>query len=77
MKAIFINKIGDLALILAILIVFYTFNTLDFLILSSLVPFFSNKSFFFLGLKFKLLNIICGFFLIGSVSKSAQLILHI
>ena len=77
MKAIFVNKIGDLSLILGILLTFYTFNTVDFLTLSGLVPFFFNKSFFFLGLKFKILNLICWFFLIGSVSKSAQLILHI
>ena len=76
MKAIFVNKIGDLSLILGILLIFYTFNSLDFLIISSLVPFFFNKSFFF-GLKLKVLNLICWFLLIGSVSKSAQLLLHI
>jgi len=47
MKAIFVNKLGDLSLILGILLIFYTFNTLDFLVLSGLVPFFFNKTFFF------------------------------
>lgn len=42
MKAIFVNKVGDLSLILGILLTFYTFNTLDFLTLSGLVPFFFN-----------------------------------
>jgi len=59
MKAIFVNKLGDLSLILGILLIFYTFNTLDFLVLSGLVPFFFNKTFFFLNFEFKILNLIC------------------
>lgn len=77
MKAVFINKIGDLSIILGILLIFYTFNTFDFLILSGLVPFFYKKTFFFFGFNFKILNLISWFLLIGSVSKSAQLILHV
>jgi len=77
MKAIFVNKIGDLSLIVSILLIFYTFNTLDFVILSGLVPFFFKQFFFFLGFKFKILNLICWFLLIGAVSKSAQLVLHV
>ena len=77
MKAIFINKLGDFALLVAIFLIFYTFKTLDFLNLAHLAPFFFNKYFLFLNFKFKILNLICFFLLIGSISKSAQIILHV
>lgn len=77
LKAILVNKLGDLSLILGIILTLYSFNSVDFLTLSALSPFFSNQTFFFLGIKFKILNLICFCFLIASVSKSAQVFFHI
>lgn len=77
MKAIFINKFGDFSLLFAIFLIFYTFKTLDFLTLMNLVPFFYNKFFIFNNLRYSVINLICFFLVIGSISKSAQILLHV
>jgi len=49
-KAMIINRIGDLALTLGILSIFVVFKTLNFVVVFSLLPYVSNYTFFFLML---------------------------
>jgi proton-translocating NADH-quinone oxidoreductase chain L len=75
--AVFVNKIGDISLLLGFTILFYIFYNFDFSIL-----FLSVMSTLYIGLAEMnitvtlLLYIVCFFFIIGAVGKSAQLGLH-
>lgn len=64
MKAISVNRIGDLGLILAMVAIYAMFQTLDFATLFSIVPYSSE------------LNGIALLLFIGAVGKSAQIGLH-
>ena len=55
-KAMIFNRIGDFSLIIALLIIFINFKTLDYQIISALIPFFIHNK--IVGLDFFLLNII-------------------
>jgi NADH-ubiquinone oxidoreductase chain 5 len=64
-KAIIINKVGDLALVTGIILVYFFFGSIDFPIV------FCTSSY-----DFYILDLICFFFFLGTVGKSAQLGLH-
>jgi len=76
LKAIFINRIGDFGVILGIVLLFFVFQSVDFEIVFSLVPFFEEQNILFMGLSFNVLEILSFFLFIGSVGKSAQIGLH-
>lgn len=76
-KAMLVNRIGDLALLIAMSILFYFFGTLKYAVIFALVPYFVDVNFYFILFNFKLLNVICFFLFIGAMGKSAQLGLHI
>lgn len=76
MKAIIINRIGDLGLSLGIASCFYTFLTVDFNIIFNLTPYVLNESFYFLSYEFNKISVIAFFIFIGAVGKSAQIGLH-
>lgn len=75
-KAMLMNRIGDFALALAIFLCFYVFGTVDYTILFSLAPYYTNTYFIIANIKFHLLELICILLFIGAVGKSAQLGLH-
>lgn len=75
-KALIINRIGDFGLSLGILTTFWIFNSVDYLIIFSLVPLFENYNLFFMGIYFNGLTLIGIFLFIGAIGKSAQLGLH-
>lgn len=66
MKAILINRVGDIGLVLAMFMLFKEFGTLEFLTISGLVE-ASNRG---------VIEIICLLLFVGAVGKSAQLGLH-
>nr|YP_001648573.1 NADH dehydrogenase subunit 5 [Ptilocaulis walpersi]ABW83894.1 NADH dehydrogenase subunit 5 [Ptilocaulis walpersi] len=67
-KAMLINRVGDLGLVIALIMIFKEFGTLDFSIISSsLITFEINNN---------SLTIICLLLFIGAIGKSAQLGLH-
>lgn len=70
------NRIADVFFIIAILLLFVNFNTLDYIIIFNLIPFTTNYTYFFLGLNFNLITLISFFLFIGSIGKSAQIGLH-
>jgi|SRR5579883_266581 len=66
MKAIIVNRVGDYAFVLGIVIVFATFHSVDFNVIFSLSPYISSINLIIIGL----------LFVIIIVGKSAQFILH-
>ena len=67
-KAMLVNRVGDVGLILAMILIWLTFGTLEFgaLFSSSIFQWVTDQTLFF----------ICLFLLIGAIGKSAQLGLH-
>jgi NADH-ubiquinone oxidoreductase chain 5 len=77
LKAMIINRIGDYSLLLSIVLIFFTFRSLDYSTVFVLVPFFVEKKIILFQLHhFKVINLISFLLFVGSVGKSAQLGLH-
>ena len=76
LKALIVNRIGDFSLSIGIFLTFYTFKSLNYSIIFSLVPLALDNSIYFLNFKLHSLTLISIFFFIGAVGKSAQLGLH-
>jgi len=62
-KAVLVNKIGDITLIIAMCFIFIFFKSLDFSVIFNLLPIFSLISINFLFFNIDLLTIICFFFI--------------
>nr|UNJ18905.1 NADH dehydrogenase subunit 5 [Cyanidiaceae sp.] len=75
-KAIVINRIGDVGLSLGILLIFLEFRSVDYLIVFNLVPSIFFESFNFFNIEVSFCTIICLFLFIGVMGKSAQIGLH-
>lgn len=75
-KAMLVNRVGDLGLCLALCCIFFSFHSLDYAAIFASSFFLESSSFSFLGYPFSSLNFICFFLFWGAVGKSAQLGLH-
>lgn len=75
-KAMLLNRIGDLALIVGISILIFSFNSLKYSVIFNLIFYYLNIEFIFFNYSFKLINLICITLFIGAMGKSAQLGLH-
>ena len=75
-KAMILNRVGDLGLIIGLLLIFLTFKSLDYSTVFSMVPLLCNTPISFLNMKFHTLDLICFFIFVGAIGKSAQLGLH-
>jgi NADH-ubiquinone oxidoreductase chain 5 len=77
-KAMLINRIGDFALLLAIFLIYFIFNSLDYDIIFTLVPLcnFNELKIIFGNLHIPIIDLICILLFIGAMGKSAQLGLH-
>jgi len=75
-KAMLMNRIGDLSLLIAISIIFMIFGSLKYNVVFNICYYFLNFDILIMGLNFKLFFILCLFLFIGAVGKSAQLGLH-
>jgi proton-translocating NADH-quinone oxidoreductase chain L len=75
-KAMLINRVGDLGLALGISAVFLTFKSVDYLVVFALAPKAINESFSFLSFDFDRLTIIAFLLFWGALGKSAQIGLH-
>jgi len=71
-----VNRIGDFGLAIAIFTLYFYFKTLDYGVIFSLAPEFSNCKILFFSTEVNLLDFIGFFLFIGAVGKSAQLGLH-
>jgi NADH-ubiquinone oxidoreductase chain 5 len=76
-KAMLINRIGDLALILAICSIFVVFKTLDYYIIFNLIPCTHDLNTCVLSINTNCHFIISLLLFLGSIGKSAQLGLHV
>jgi NADH-ubiquinone oxidoreductase chain 5 len=75
-KALIVNKVGDVCLLLSMAIIFCFFKTLEFPVLFSLYPYFLNTTFIFLTYECNVLNLIGLLILVACMAKSAQIGLH-
>ena len=76
LKALLVNRVGDFALSIGILIIFYIFRSTEYSVIFSMVPFLLDSFIYFLGYKVHSLTLISFFLFLGAVGKSAQLGLH-
>jgi len=76
LKAMVVNRVGDLGLALGVVCIFLSFKTVDLLVVFSLIPYAYKFKFFFFLFQFNLVDLICFLLFIGAVGKSAQLGLH-
>lgn len=89
-KAFITNRVGDFAMVLAIILTFYTFGTLEFTPVFDTavemfehqepITLFANETFGVEGIEVALgavLSAITFLFLLGATGKSAQLVLHV
>jgi NADH:ubiquinone oxidoreductase subunit 5 (subunit L)/multisubunit Na+/H+ antiporter MnhA subunit len=58
LKAMLVNRVGDVGLALGICIIFLTFKSIDYSIVFALVPCINNNVISFFGYDFQLLSII-------------------
>lgn len=75
-KAMVINRIGDVGLALAMFVCYDVFKSLDFNTIFALVPTMVDAQFFLLGYQFNAITTIAILLFVGAVGKSAQLGLH-
>nr|YP_010620183.1 NADH dehydrogenase subunit 5 [Gredgaria maugeana]WAX04219.1 NADH dehydrogenase subunit 5 [Gredgaria maugeana] len=77
LKALIVNRIGDIGVLFAILLLLQIFDgTLDFTILFSLIPLVNNYFIQFYSMNVHYLSFISFFLILGAIGKSAQLGLH-
>lgn len=75
-KAMLVNRVGDFALLIAIFTIFFTFNSLNYDVVFSLVPSFLDFNVVIGKMEISVIDLICIFLFIGAMGKSAQLGLH-
>ena len=76
-KAMVVNRVGDIGVVLAMLVIFDSFNTLDYASVFALVPYFYNATYIFLNFQVNLLDLISLLLFVGVAGKSAQIGLHV
>ena len=77
MKAFIANRVGDFGLILAIALIYVTFNTVTFAgVFGSVCKHFVD-TFSVFGTEFRNIDVICILLFIGAMGKSAQIFLHV
>jgi NADH-ubiquinone oxidoreductase chain 5 len=75
-KAMVVNRIGDVGLALGVFSIFAIFKTTDYAVIFSLIPYYFDSIILFFTIKLDLLNMIGLLLFIGATGKSAQLGLH-
>ena len=76
LKALILNRVGDYSVMLAIVLIFTIFKSLDYSVVFVLAPFFVTKGILIFGYKFLIFDVICFLLFLGAVGKSAQIGLH-
>jgi len=71
----FVNRIGDFFILVAVSLIFYTFKSVDFLTVFSISNYIYNSS-PIIFYKYNIVDLICIFLLLGAMAKSAQIGLH-
>lgn len=76
-KAMIVNRISDLVLVLGILILFTNLKTVEYFSAFATISILQNYNFLFLNYYWSIIDIICILIFIGAMGKSAQVFLHI
>lgn len=76
-KAFTFNKISDVSLLLAIIIIYYTFNNSNIQIINNQISNYNNYFIYILNYKISLIELISFFFILCAFIKSAQFGFHI
>ena len=71
-----INRVGDFFILMGIMLLFFSFKSLDFFVIFSQVNLYAIKTVGLFGLNFKLIDLICFFLFLGAITKSAQIFFH-
>lgn len=77
LKAMVLNRIGDVSLVLSFCLIYWKYKSLDFSLIFLLTPYLKDAELFFYGINYNYISIICLFLLIGAIGKSAQVGLHL
>jgi len=75
-KAMLVNRVGDLSLTLGLLLIYTLFKTLNYGSIFCLAPYFKDAYFIFFNFKLHALTLISLLLFFGAVGKSAQIGLH-
>jgi NADH-ubiquinone oxidoreductase chain 5 len=76
LKAMIMNRIGDIGIALGVSLIFFEFKTLDFNVIFPIAHLFSEDFFFIFNSYIHLLTLVAFLFLLGAIGKSAQFGLH-
>ena len=76
LKALIVNRVGDLGLIIGLSLIYSLFKSLNYFVVFPLSFLYTNYTFMILTYEFNALNVICLSIFIGAVGKSAQIGLH-
>ena len=75
-KAFIVNRVGDFGFAIGIFLIFFFYGTVTYSEVFQLTPELIQKEFVFLGLQLNLIDSICLLLFVGSMGKSAQILLH-
>jgi len=73
LKAMVVNRVGDIGLMLAFCLIYWKYKSLDFSVIFLMTPYMEGIPFWF---GFTYLEVVAFLLLVGAVGKSAQLGLH-
>lgn len=76
LKAMIVNRVGDFGVTLGMVVIYYTFKSVDFSIIFSLSPYMINYAFNIFGYMIPILPLITILLFVGVMGKSAQIGLH-
>ena len=76
-KAMLVNRISDLSLLLGIITIYFFTRSVDYSTVFSLINTLQEHTFYFLAYKQNIIDTICFLLFIGAMGKSAQIFLHI
>ena len=76
-KAMLVNRISDLILILGILTIFYNLSSIEYFSIFAAVAELQHYTFFFSQYQLSIIDVTCILIFIGAMGKSAQIFLHL
>ncbi len=76
-KAMLVNRISDLILILGILTIFYNIKTIEYFSTFASISIVKNFNFIFFNYSLSIIDVACILIFIGAMGKSAQIFLHL
>ena len=75
-KAFVVNRVGDFGFAIGIFLIFFYYGSVNYNEVFQQTPELISKQIIFLGIELNLINLICLLLFIGSMGKSAQILLH-